>query len=97
MALQEPTSPSGQADDNAGLGSSRQAKDGLVVEQVFSEPGVHPFEQIEWEKRTARIVDDKGNTIFEQEDAEVPATWSQLATALSACSCWGESSMGKER
>jgi len=56
------------------------ARDGLAVEQVFSTPGVHPFEQIQWDKRPSRIADGAGRTIFEQDDVEVPATWTQLAT-----------------
>jgi len=59
---------------------SRDAINGLCVEQVFSSPDEHPFDQLTWEKRSARIADDKGNTIFEQKDVEVPADWSQLAT-----------------
>lgn len=53
---------------------------GLAIDQVFSIPGVDPFDQITWEKRSAHITDDKGQTIFEQKDAEIPADWSQLAT-----------------
>ncbi len=60
--------------------STRNAKDGFVIEQTFSTPGEHPFDQISWEKRSARITDDKGEVIFEQNDIEVPADWSQLAT-----------------
>ncbi len=71
---------SGCAEDDSRGVSKRCAKDGLVVEQIFSTPGVDPFEQIEWENRTACITDDKGETIFEQKDTEVPAGWSQLAT-----------------
>ena len=56
------------------------AQDGLAIERVFSTPGEDPFEQITWERRTARITDEKGNAIFEQEDVEAPADWSQLAT-----------------
>jgi ribonucleoside-diphosphate reductase alpha chain len=56
------------------------ARDGLAIEQTFATAGVHPFDEIEWETRSARISDDKGNTIFEQNDVEVPASWSQLAT-----------------
>jgi ribonucleoside-diphosphate reductase alpha chain len=55
------------------------AQGGFAVEQVFSTPGEHPFDQIVWEKRAARITDEKGNIIFEQQDVEVPADWSQLA------------------
>jgi len=75
----------GKGDDHKGDSHApRRAPDGLVVEQVFSTPGEHPFDQLGWEKRTARIGDDKGNTIFEQTDVEVPADWSQLATNVVA-------------
>ena len=59
--------------------AARYAADGLVVEQVFSTPGVHPFDEVDWQKRSARITDEKGQTVFCQDDAEVPADWSQLA------------------
>ena len=55
---------------------------GLSVEPFFSIPGVHPFDQIEWEKRTAKIADDNGEVVFEQDDIEVPIFWSQLATKV---------------
>jgi ribonucleoside-diphosphate reductase alpha chain len=61
-------------------GSSRQAKQGLNIQRRFSTAGVHPFDQIAWEKRSASIKDSAGNDIFHQDDAEVPAAWSQLAT-----------------
>ncbi len=57
---------------------------GLRVEQFFSTGGVHPFEQLEWEIRSAKILDDSGKTIFEQDNIEVPTTWSQLATKVVA-------------
>ncbi|MBL7133010.1 MAG: vitamin B12-dependent ribonucleotide reductase [Phycisphaerae bacterium] len=79
MALRESADSCGRVEDNSKDASRGCGKDGLVIEQVFSTPGVHPFEQVEWEKRTARITDDKGNTIFEQQDVEIPAGWSQLA------------------
>ena len=61
-----------------------QAKDGqgLAVEPYFSTEGVHPFDQLEWDRRSARISSDSGEAVFEQEDIEVPATWSQLATKV---------------
>jgi ribonucleoside-diphosphate reductase alpha chain len=57
---------------------------GLKIEQFFSTPGVHPFEQLEWEKRSARIAGDDGQVVFEQDDIEVPTFWSQLATKVVA-------------
>ncbi|MBN1787247.1 MAG: vitamin B12-dependent ribonucleotide reductase [Sedimentisphaerales bacterium] len=55
---------------------------GLKIEQVFSTPTVHPFDEIEWEKRDAKISGDNGEVVFEQNDVEVPASWSQLATKV---------------
>lgn len=54
----------------------------IPVQRVFSEARVHPFDQIEWERRTAEISDDSGKVIFKQEGVEVPRTWSQLATKV---------------
>ena len=64
--------------DPVALGVS--APEGLVVEQVFSTPAEHPFDAVDWERRTARIADGNGHVIFQQDDVEVPAAWSQLAT-----------------
>ncbi len=61
-------------------GSANAAAGGLELKRVFSTEGVHPFDELTWEKRSAAIKDDKGAIIFEQKDAEVPSTWSQLAT-----------------
>jgi hypothetical protein len=33
---------------------------GLKIEQFFSTPGVHPFDQLEWERRSAKITGDNG-------------------------------------
>ena len=64
--------------------ADRCAEDGLVVAQVFSTPEVHPFDEVEWTKRSTRIGDVSGETIFEQDDVTVPADWSQLATNVVA-------------
>jgi ribonucleoside-diphosphate reductase alpha chain len=55
---------------------------GLKINQVFSTPTVHPFDEIEWETRQAKITGDNGEVVFEQNDVEVPASWSQLATKV---------------
>ena len=41
-----------------------------------------PFDEIEWDKRTAKITDDGGKVIFEQKEVEVPMSWSALATKI---------------
>src|SRR5947209_1426759 len=61
-----------------------QGRSGMVVPRVFSTEGVSPFDQVEWELRTAEIKDEKGRAIFQQVDCEIPKTWSQLATNVVA-------------
>ncbi|MBE7541529.1 MAG: vitamin B12-dependent ribonucleotide reductase [Bryobacteraceae bacterium] len=46
--------------------------------------GRTPYDEVQWEKRTASIGNDKGAVIFEQRDIEVPASWSQTATNIVA-------------
>jgi ribonucleoside-diphosphate reductase alpha chain len=55
---------------------------GLNVARVFSDATVSPFDQIEWERRTAEITDDSGKVIFKQDTIEVPKSWSALATKI---------------
>ena len=63
-------------------GGRSAGKKSLTIERVFSDPKTKPFDQIEWEKRTAEITDDAGKVIFKQENVEVPKSWSQLATKV---------------
>src|SRR6184192_3646253 len=60
------------------------AKRGIAVKRFFTKPGTHPFDEIEWELRTASIQNEKGQTIFEQRNVEVPKDWSQTATNIVA-------------
>ena len=59
---------------------SAPTKKTLRVQRVFSDAKVNPFDQIEWDCRTAEITDDSGKVIFKQENVEVPKSWSVLAT-----------------
>ena len=59
-----------------------EAQKSLRLERVFSDAKVKPFDQLEWEKRTAEITDDAGKVIFKQENVEVPKSWSLLATKV---------------
>ena len=62
---------------------NRQAP-GLAFTRHFSKAGVSPYDRLTWERRTASIVDSKGNVIFEQKDVEVPQDWSMTATNIVA-------------
>src|SRR3989454_2189205 len=55
------------------------AKPGLRFGRYFTPEGSHAYDLVEWERRTAAIIGEKGQVIFEQKDVEVPRTWSQLA------------------
>src|SRR3954447_24508296 len=57
---------------------------GMAVPRVFSTEGVSPFDQVDWDLRTAEIKDERGRVIFQQNDCEVPRSWSQLATNVVA-------------
>ena len=58
---------------------SKVAAKGLHFGRFFTPPGSHAFDLVEWERRTAAIIGEKGQVIFEQKDVEVPRSWSQLA------------------
>ena len=64
--------------ENAGAGAHK----GLPFERYFTDGKSSPFDAVEWEKRTALIGNEKGVTIFRQEDVEVPKSWSQTATNI---------------
>ena len=55
---------------------------GLKFHRFFTKPGVHPFDEIQWEIRDAVITNERGEVVFEQKGVEVPAFWSMLATNI---------------
>src|SRR5438094_531600 len=62
--------------------TAKKTNTGLHFERVFSDVRLSPFDQIQWERRTAEITDDSGKVIFKQDDIEVPKSWSALATKI---------------
>jgi len=62
--------------------TSGKERSGLRFKRVFSDAKCAPFDEVQWERRTAEITDDSGKIIFKQEDIEVPASWSELATKI---------------
>jgi ribonucleoside-diphosphate reductase alpha chain len=53
---------------------------GLTFERRWTTPGIHPYDEVTWEIRSASISNESGKSVFEQNDVEVPSFWSQLAT-----------------
>jgi ribonucleoside-diphosphate reductase alpha chain len=63
-----------------GTDAKGHAVKGLEWPRRHTTAGIHPYDEIEWELRTAAISSETGKTVFEQKDVEVPKAWSQLAT-----------------
>jgi ribonucleoside-diphosphate reductase alpha chain len=80
----DPENPFTTKQSKAEMVENANESRGLKIEHFFSTPGVHPFEQLEWEIRSAKITGDSGQKIFEQDNIEVPTSWSQLATKVVA-------------
>jgi ribonucleoside-diphosphate reductase alpha chain len=55
---------------------------GLEYERFFTREGIDPFDEVEWDVRSAVIGNEKGNVVFEQRDVEIPRFWSQQATNI---------------
>jgi ribonucleoside-diphosphate reductase alpha chain len=69
------------------IANTDQAQTGVTFPRYFTsklEPGKTPYDEVQWETRTASIGNDKGTVIFEQRDVEVPVDWSQTATNIVA-------------
>jgi ribonucleoside-diphosphate reductase alpha chain len=57
----------------------------IGLRRLFTSPGVHPYDEVVWERRDARIVNYKdGSVAFEQRGVEFPASWSMNATNIVA-------------
>jgi ribonucleoside-diphosphate reductase alpha chain len=57
---------------------------GVKFKRVYTTPGIDPYETLEWDRRTSKITNPDGSTVFELKNLEVPKTWSQLATDILA-------------
>jgi len=68
----------------ADLGVSRGAvrTTGLKIPRYFTRAGISPYDEIEWELRTASIANEKGKVVFEQSNVEIPKAWSLMATQV---------------
>ena len=67
---------------DAGPTPAPSALAGLEFSRYFTLPGVDPFDEVEWEIRSAVIGNEKGKVVFEQRDVEIPKFWSQQATNI---------------
>ena len=54
----------------------------MKITRKFTQAGKDVFESVSWKKRTSKISNLDGSVVFEMNDAEVPVSWSQLATDI---------------
>ncbi len=54
----------------------------MKITRKFTKEGQSPFDTVEWTTRSSKISNPDGSIVFEMNDAEVPKTWSQLATDI---------------
>ena len=54
----------------------------MNITRHFTTPATDVFSTVEWTTRSSRIANMDGSVVFEMKDAEVPKSWSQLATDI---------------
>src|SRR6204780_472186 len=77
-------SQAGSSVSTSNVSPNKKKTPGLAFRRLFTKPGVSPYDDIEWELRTAAITDSQGGILFEQKDVEVPKDWSMTATNIVA-------------
>jgi len=77
--------------------SSQDTPTSLIPERVFSQADIHPYDEIEWEKRDIVMTGHQGEVIFEQLGVEVPKYFSETATRIVASKYfYGDADMGDD-
>jgi ribonucleoside-diphosphate reductase alpha chain len=64
------------------MASKRGNRAGLSIERRFTAGLESPYSGVEWTRKTSRITNPDGSVVFEMTDAEVPASWSQVASDI---------------
>src|SRR5215468_7083451 len=66
-----------------GRGRSAAQPGGLRVDRVWTTEGVHPYDEVEWERRDVVMTNWRdGSVNFEQHGVEFPTTWSVNAANI---------------
>ena len=76
-AITTTTSAAPRAED---AGKRQDKAQGIRVRRYFTKAGTNPYDELEWEIRSATIQNESGKIVFEQNNVEVPKAWSQMAT-----------------
>ncbi|MCW2859882.1 MAG: ribonucleoside-diphosphate reductase, adenosylcobalamin-dependent [Actinoallomurus sp.] len=61
----------------------RGGRKGLKMERIFTRPGIHPYDEVRWERRDVVMTNWRDGSInFEQRGVEFPESWSVNATNI---------------
>ncbi len=56
---------------------------GLTIERIYTTPGVHPYDEVTWERRDVVQNNWKtGEVVFEQRGVEYPDFWSVISSTI---------------
>ena len=68
---------------NSATRASSKASKGLPMQRLWSTEGVHPYDQVTWERRDVVQTNWKtGEVVFEQRNVEFPESWSVNASTI---------------
>jgi ribonucleoside-diphosphate reductase alpha chain len=71
------------AGTRARRGTKAPSRKGLKIKRVFTTAGVHPYDEVTWERRDVVMTNWRDGSInFEQRGVEFPAEWSINATNI---------------
>ncbi len=66
-----------------GSKSTFKAGKGLTLERIYTKAGVHPYDEVNWERRDVVQTNWKsGEVVFEQRGVEYPDSWSVNASTI---------------
>jgi ribonucleoside-diphosphate reductase alpha chain len=81
--MTETVSGSTQGAAGSTNGAKRPAGKGLKIERIFTKPGVHPYDEVTWERRDVVMTNWRdGSVNFEQRGVEFPEFWSVNAANI---------------
>ena len=64
-------------------GAKKTNGKGLTLERIYTTAGVHPYDEVTWERRDVVQTNWKsGEVIFEQKGVEYPDFWSVNASTI---------------
>ena len=71
---------------SSGKSAKRKSGSGLTIPRWFTREGEDPFDQVEWELRSAKITNEQGEIVFETDPVDAPVHFSfEVECGAGAC------------